>query len=656
VTTYDDLAQAAAAVADPETGPQDLMAIAQQYPTLWIDIAKHQNAYPGLLDWLQQFGDDTVRATVAARTSPVEVEEPAEAVFIPPEEDKPAPEAVLIDHVPGFQDPFLVTSHDPTSPTSIINARHKHRRKLTKTQVGFGIAAVVVLLAAALVLVFVIHPWTSGQDHSTAVTEFTDASTACTDANKTLASSITRAQRAAKTDPTNIDSSLIDGLNQAITTAKSVTACVPPAMAEKTSEIRQQASQLADATQTVTDAASTIDQATQAVTDAVQAYEASKAQQNGVTLPLGALVPGGAEVTVWTLFGSLVIGWGGLARTWATADSSSYVAMWYPAMARPSVCPLSLGEQDTDIVNVTFGATAGTQPVGLLQYIQRKTGQGTDAQTEYQAFSVEIDPRDCSLDTPVEYGSSWTDQSGDPTVLGSYVTSDGDIVAFGYGDLNSKWNLYAIDATTSALAWHSGPHQRCNMTDPPNADCTWGTSGMISYGSDFIATKTGKVVPLGFTASGVYALGDGIYLANDWDHQRWASVTMEGATIDQEATTSDQRAFQLSDGQAVLFGDKDDPAGYRYFAPDGSHHQLFTRDQVTSSRIILGEVTQGNVYIQQNGQFVVTDLTGKQIGTWDGDMSTLPTWDIPTWPGWTMWDLDANANAEQARYNYPLPM
>ncbi|MDR0284414.1 MAG: hypothetical protein LBI33_05920 [Propionibacteriaceae bacterium] len=58
---------ACAAVLRPETSGADLASIAQAQPTLWIAVANHPNTYPGLLDWLDQYGDAAVRATVAAR-------------------------------------------------------------------------------------------------------------------------------------------------------------------------------------------------------------------------------------------------------------------------------------------------------------------------------------------------------------------------------------------------------------------------------------------------------------------------------------------------------------------------------------------------------------------------------------------------------------
>jgi len=61
------LSQATAAVADPTTKGADLQAIAAKYRYLWPQVASHPKAYPALLDWLAQNGDDQVRDIIAAR-------------------------------------------------------------------------------------------------------------------------------------------------------------------------------------------------------------------------------------------------------------------------------------------------------------------------------------------------------------------------------------------------------------------------------------------------------------------------------------------------------------------------------------------------------------------------------------------------------------
>jgi hypothetical protein len=55
------------AVDDPATPPADLAAIAHHRPELRVRIAWHSAAYPGLLDWLAQYGGPVVAAAVNSR-------------------------------------------------------------------------------------------------------------------------------------------------------------------------------------------------------------------------------------------------------------------------------------------------------------------------------------------------------------------------------------------------------------------------------------------------------------------------------------------------------------------------------------------------------------------------------------------------------------
>jgi len=66
MTYFADEATAATAVRDPATSRADLMSIAYAFPVLGAEVARHPNAYPGLLDWLEQFGTPKARAEVAA--------------------------------------------------------------------------------------------------------------------------------------------------------------------------------------------------------------------------------------------------------------------------------------------------------------------------------------------------------------------------------------------------------------------------------------------------------------------------------------------------------------------------------------------------------------------------------------------------------------
>ena len=65
------------------------MSIAQTFPSLWSAIARHPNAYPDLLTWLDQIGGDDVHQAIVSRnilslppvpSPPTSVSEPAEPV------------------------------------------------------------------------------------------------------------------------------------------------------------------------------------------------------------------------------------------------------------------------------------------------------------------------------------------------------------------------------------------------------------------------------------------------------------------------------------------------------------------------------------------------------------------------------------------------
>lgn len=67
---YGQASIALAALHNPATSPEDLSAIATAQPNLWVLVAQHPNAYPDLLRYLDQYGDDAVKAAVAERSEP----------------------------------------------------------------------------------------------------------------------------------------------------------------------------------------------------------------------------------------------------------------------------------------------------------------------------------------------------------------------------------------------------------------------------------------------------------------------------------------------------------------------------------------------------------------------------------------------------------
>ena len=133
---YSDLNTAFAALQNPNTPAADLFALTSAQPSLRASIAGHPNAYPGLLDWLAENGDDQVKAAVAARRA-------AAAPPVPPPPGAPPapPAAPDWQSQPGFAPPAAPAwqgQYPPPMP--IAPPKRKHGKLI-------GIIAGVVALA-----------------------------------------------------------------------------------------------------------------------------------------------------------------------------------------------------------------------------------------------------------------------------------------------------------------------------------------------------------------------------------------------------------------------------------------------------------------------------------------------------------------------------
>lgn len=90
MTQFLDLSAAQAALADPATPPEQLSAIAQQYPELAAQIAGHPHVYPDLLLWLQQYAGldpspiegQPVTAAIGTNDPPTQPQRDSRAVAI----------------------------------------------------------------------------------------------------------------------------------------------------------------------------------------------------------------------------------------------------------------------------------------------------------------------------------------------------------------------------------------------------------------------------------------------------------------------------------------------------------------------------------------------------------------------------------------------
>ncbi|MBT1182187.1 hypothetical protein JS531_09560 [Bifidobacterium sp. CP2] len=99
-----DYDAAVAAVQDPNADPILLAKIAYENPEFGANVAVNQRAYPGLLRWLAEFGDDRARETVAqmgytVSDSPAGAHQPAAGAAAAAEQQaKPAQT--------GYADPY----------------------------------------------------------------------------------------------------------------------------------------------------------------------------------------------------------------------------------------------------------------------------------------------------------------------------------------------------------------------------------------------------------------------------------------------------------------------------------------------------------------------------------------------------------------------
>ena len=67
MTDSDDLKKLRERALAPETDANQLFEISAHHPEVYAEVAANLNAYPDLLDWLENVGDDQVKAVVAAR-------------------------------------------------------------------------------------------------------------------------------------------------------------------------------------------------------------------------------------------------------------------------------------------------------------------------------------------------------------------------------------------------------------------------------------------------------------------------------------------------------------------------------------------------------------------------------------------------------------
>jgi len=244
MTDFHNYDVAAHFVADPTTSGDDLSTIAELQPKLQAEIANHPNAYPGLLNWLDTFGDRTVKAAVAARRRA----EPE----LTQSEFEPSERPQGLDALPIFA-PSAPQQHVPPSAYAPAPQRQvapadypAPARRNWRLPVILGAAA--VLVAVALILTFAVF-----LPNRDAEGKFNDAVAAFQQAQSDLSAQVNVAQGVTDyaTADTVDDPSTLETLNADLQSAAQSTTVQVPAMAGGASAINQQVGDLQAKTDTM---------------------------------------------------------------------------------------------------------------------------------------------------------------------------------------------------------------------------------------------------------------------------------------------------------------------------------------------------------------------------------------------------------------------
>lgn len=127
MTDSDDLKELRERALASETNANELFEISAQHPEVYAEVAANPNAYPDLLDWLENVGDDRVKAVVAARRDGLAgtealakgSQEAAEAASGEKDSD---PEGDQAEQEPGSADSSTLAFAPPTDPESETEA------------------------------------------------------------------------------------------------------------------------------------------------------------------------------------------------------------------------------------------------------------------------------------------------------------------------------------------------------------------------------------------------------------------------------------------------------------------------------------------------------------------------------------------------------
>ena len=127
MTDSDDLKELRERALASETNANELFEISAQHPEVYAEVAANPNAYPDLLDWLENVGDDRVKAVVAARRDGLAGTEALakgsqEAAEAASDEKDSDPEGEQAEQEPGSADSSTLAFAPPTDRESETEA------------------------------------------------------------------------------------------------------------------------------------------------------------------------------------------------------------------------------------------------------------------------------------------------------------------------------------------------------------------------------------------------------------------------------------------------------------------------------------------------------------------------------------------------------
>ena len=157
--------EAEAIVNDPNATPEQLNLIAQHHPSLDALVAVHPRAYPELLDWLAQYGDDATKQVVAQRRA---ADGSAPATNLPPvAPPSPAPVRRPLAQEWTSQPPPPGVNYPPTAAPIPLDKPAARSKPPTGLLIGGIVAVVVIALAVVLVATPVLSGLRGGQPAAT---------------------------------------------------------------------------------------------------------------------------------------------------------------------------------------------------------------------------------------------------------------------------------------------------------------------------------------------------------------------------------------------------------------------------------------------------------------------------------------------------------